>query len=207
MNVWRLWIVDTQKVQNISTYPTFDLLAHIVHITSGLVVCRSRAAWLCAARAWCRPPAPLPALTPAPAPAAWAQTPAPPPAGSGTAAGWRSPLQQETQALYILTGAELKLYAGSKQLLPLLSDAGSRGKEIFLKPVFISEKFAMVNLQKLTFFISSYFQRKFYPCIKLNIKSRRSRTRRGCWLGNTSKGRIHVMPWVIVHAYKYKYST
>ena len=103
--------------------------------------------------------------------------------------------------------AELKLYAGSKRLLPLLSDAGSRGKEIFLKPVFISEKFAMVNLQKLTFFISSYFQRKFYPCIKLNIKSRRSRTRRGCWLGNTSKGRIHVMPWVIVHAYKYKYST
>ena len=101
MNVWRLWIVDTQKVQNISTYPTFDLLAHIVHITSGLVVCRSRGAWLCAALAWCRPPGPLPALTPAPAPAAWAPTPAPPPAGSGTAAGWRSPLQQETQALYL----------------------------------------------------------------------------------------------------------
>ena len=62
--------------------------------------------------------------------------------------------------------AELKLYAGSKRLLLLLSDAGSRGKEIFLKPVFISEKFAMVNLPKLTFFYKFIFSKKVLSMYK-----------------------------------------
>ena len=77
------------------------LLAQIARLTSALARYRSRAAWQCAARGWCRPPGPLPGLTPAPAPAAWAPPAAPPPAGSGTSAGWRSPLQQETQTLSV----------------------------------------------------------------------------------------------------------